>query len=63
MTEIKVGGAIKITCSPEEFFIITKSPFGGFVIETAWCGDDKKYDFTIGKDVKVFIQKQEEGEK
>jgi len=57
MTEIKVGDAIKINCSPDEILEITKSPLGSFYLKTIWCGDDKKYDFTISKDVKVFIQK------
>jgi len=61
MIEARLGDRIKINCSPEEIFVITKSPLGGFVIETAWYGGDipKQWDFSIGNDVKVFIQKKE----
>ena len=61
MTEIKIGDLIKITCPPEVILEITKSPSDGFFIKTIWGGIDKKYDFLIDKDVKVFVQKGNTG--
>jgi hypothetical protein len=60
MIEIKLGDKIRISCSPEEIFIISKNQHGnGFIIETAWCGGvAQMWDFSIEKDVKVHIKEE-----
>jgi hypothetical protein len=61
MIEARLGDKIKISCSPEEIFVISKNPLGGFTISTAWYGGGipSKWDFSIAPDIKVFIQKSE----